>query len=220
MQLVTPDWGLIIFMLLTLSGAIAVGVFFLLNLQGALSQCAPESRRMPPGQVWLILIPLFGIVWMFVVVSRIADSLAAEFKRRQLPLDSERPGYAVGLVMSIAGCGGIIRNIGKYWQIQELYWMGIVIAFVMIVLMIVYWVQIDGYKKRLIRSGHHSQYFNNPYQHPLHGYGNHNPQGQGTYYGQYNQPPQNTGQSHWSPPPNAQNIPPSDHSRWMPPGSN
>lgn len=219
MQLVTPDWGLIIFMLLTLSSAIAVGVFFLLNLQGALSQCAPETRRMPPGQVWLILIPLFGIVWMFVVVSRIADSLAAEFKRRQLPLDSARPGYAVGLVMSIAGCGGIIRNIGKYWQIQELYWMGIVIAFVMIVLMIVYWVQVAGYKKQLIRSGHHMQYYNNPYQNPQLNYGNYNPQNYGSAYGQYNQSSQNYGAPNTVAPQTPPPSNPNDHSRWMPPGS-
>jgi hypothetical protein len=218
MELVKPDWGLIIFMLLTLSGAIAVGVFFLLNLQGALSQCAPETRRMPPGQVWLILIPLFGIVWMFVVVNRIADSLATEFKRRQLPLDTARPGYAVGLVMSIAGCGGIIRNIGKYAQISELYWFGIAIAFVMIVLMIVYWVQIADYKKQLIRSGHHMQHFNNPYQNPPQGYGNYNQQGYGTPYGQNNYPPQHYGYPNTTPSPPPTN--PNDHSRWMPPRSN
>ena len=33
---------------------------------------------MRPGQVWLQLIPLFGQVWQFVVVTRIAGSIQKE----------------------------------------------------------------------------------------------------------------------------------------------
>jgi hypothetical protein len=35
----------------------------------------PENRLMQPGMVWLQMIPLFGQIWQFRVVTRIADSI-------------------------------------------------------------------------------------------------------------------------------------------------
>ena len=50
-------------------------IFYLLTLQGILQEVKPENRKMDPGMVWLTLIPLFGIVWQFIIVGNIADSL-------------------------------------------------------------------------------------------------------------------------------------------------
>ncbi|MCA6362112.1 MAG: hypothetical protein IM638_03690 [Bacteroidetes bacterium] len=229
MELVTPDWGLLFFILIVIGGAVAFAVFFLLNLGNALKQCSPETRKMPPGQVWLTLIPLFGVVWYFIVVSRIADSLAGEFARRRMPVNEARPGYGVGLAMSIAGCGGLLRNFGKLAHVPLLYWLGIGIALVYLVLVVVYWVQIAGYKNQLIRSGHFSQFGSvNPhhYSHPGHTHNLWSPPGTtqsqaaaGSYGNQYtgqNQLPNNP----WPQPP--QTPPPTatdDYSRFMPPGN-
>ena len=46
-------------------GAIAVVVFFLLNLQNTIASCSKENQAMEPGMVWLLLIPLFNFYWIF-----------------------------------------------------------------------------------------------------------------------------------------------------------
>ena len=67
------------------------GIFFLLTLQRALERCSPESRTTSPVSVWYLLIPLFNIVWSFVLVIRISESLHNEFTKRNISEDPE-PG--------------------------------------------------------------------------------------------------------------------------------
>ena len=64
-------------------------------LHRALARCAPSSRTMAPGLVWLMLIPVFGLFWAFRVVNRVATSLRNEFQRRGLG-ESPAPGKAIG----------------------------------------------------------------------------------------------------------------------------
>lgn len=92
---------------------------------------------MQPGEVWLMLIPLFGIVWQFIIVSRIADSLKTEFLQRKIALTEERPGYSIGLTYNILFCCTIIPLIGGF------AWIGGVVCW------IIYWVKISGYRTRL-----------------------------------------------------------------------
>jgi hypothetical protein len=65
-------------------------IFYLLTLQNTLSKVSPSNRKMVPGQVWLSLIPLFGMVWQFIVVTRMADSLQAEFRERGITVPEEK----------------------------------------------------------------------------------------------------------------------------------
>ena len=58
-------------------------IFFLLAQQSILKAIQPQNRLMQPGEVWFQLIPLFGWIWQFTVVSRIADSICNEYKSQQ-----------------------------------------------------------------------------------------------------------------------------------------
>ena len=102
-------------------------VFYCLSLQKALNRCSPECRAMNPGMVWLLLIPLFNIVWQFIVVLNMAKSLAAEFRKRGMAEDPN-PGQTLGLVMCIANlvCG----------PVGLICW-------------IIYWVKIAGYSSMI-----------------------------------------------------------------------
>lgn len=121
--------------------AIAIGlipmIFYLLTLQNTLKEVSPENQKMPPSNVWLVLIPLFGLVWNFIIVNRMADSLAAEFAKRNIPVDEERPGYSIGLTYSILFCCSIIPVLGGLASLAGL------------VCWIIYWVKIAGYKTTL-----------------------------------------------------------------------
>lgn len=112
-------------------------IFFLLTLQNTLKAVSPENRRMSPGQVWLVFIPVFGVVWQFIVVNRIADSLADEFYKRNILNQEARPGYSVGIAYCILGVCSIIPFLGTLASLAAL------------VCWIVYWVKVAGYKRQL-----------------------------------------------------------------------
>jgi hypothetical protein len=112
-------------------------IFFLITLQRALERCAPESRAMSPGTVWLWLIPLFSLVWQFPMVINIAKSLHNEFVRRNLPVSEPEPGKSLGLAMCILWIVGIVPVIG------------IVAGLAGMVCWILYWVKITEYSRML-----------------------------------------------------------------------
>jgi len=112
-------------------------IFYLLTLQKALTRCAPESRAMQPGMVWLLLIPLFNLVWHFLVVINMAKSLAAEFQKRGIQEDPN-PGKTIGMVMCILWCCGIIPFLGILCSLGAL------------VCWIIYWVKIAGFSRQIV----------------------------------------------------------------------
>lgn len=122
----SPMWVSLVPLAL-LSMMLVTAVFYCLSLQKALNRCSPECRAMNPGMVWLLLIPLFNLVWQFIVVLNMAKSLAAEFRKRGIAEDPN-PGQTLGLVMCIANlvCG----------PVGLICW-------------IIYWVKITGYSSRI-----------------------------------------------------------------------
>ena len=126
-------------------------IFFLITQQNTLKAIQPENRTMSPGEVWLQLIPLFGIVWQFFVVTRISDSLRNEFSswtndtifnvegNQVVNLSYSRPTYGVGLAMCICGCCSIIPLLGF---LAVLGWF---------VCWIIYWVQLAEFKSKVQR---------------------------------------------------------------------
>jgi len=64
-------------------GGFLVGLAIQCALCWFLSSCLKalpeEHRKQQPGMVWLMLIPLFNIVWSFFVYPRIADSFKSYF---------------------------------------------------------------------------------------------------------------------------------------------
>jgi L-asparagine transporter-like permease len=114
---------------------------------------------MSSGLVWLSLIPLFGTVWQFIIVNKMADSLYAEFDKRQITDEEKRPGYIIGLVycicFAISALGSIIVSIIhlQHWpDWQHAWFLRILFSAVGIIFWIIYWVKIYGYKSRLLHN--------------------------------------------------------------------
>ena len=116
--------------------SLAITIFFILTLQKALNRCSPENRAMQPGMTWLLLIPLFNIVWIFFVVINMAKSLGAEFQKRGIAAEPE-PGKTLGLAYAILAICSAIPFVGFLAGI------GCVVCFIM------YWVKINGYANQL-----------------------------------------------------------------------
>ena len=123
--------------LITIAVLLVPFIFYLLTLQKALKRCSPENRAMQPGMVWLMFIPLFNLVWHFIIVGNVAQSLAAEFRKRGIA-EEPAPGKTIGLTMCILHCCGIIPFLGPLCALAAL------------VCWILYWVKIAGFSGKLV----------------------------------------------------------------------
>ena len=115
-------------------------IFFLLTLQNTLKAISEENRKMPPANVWLMFIPLFNIVWQFIMVDRIAQSIGAECSRLNIPVKENKPTYGIGLAWNICNFLTIIPFIG---------------GLASLVTFIIYWVKVSEFKN-LIKANQHN----------------------------------------------------------------
>ena len=116
---------------------LVIGVFYLLTLMRTLQKCAPQSRTMEPGMVWLLLIPFFNWIWSFFVVTALSNSLANEFRVRGMVNAPREPGKQLGMWMSICWVCGIVPFLGVLASLAGL------------VLWIMYWVKIAEFSRML-----------------------------------------------------------------------
>jgi hypothetical protein len=138
------EWIVIGVFLVFAIGMLIVKIFYLLTLQKAFSRCSPQNQVMAPGMVWLMLIPLFSIVWHFFVVLNLAKSLGQEFRARGMNEDPE-PGKTIGLAMCICVCCSIVPYIG------------ILPGIAAFVLWIIYWIKVAEYSRKLEFAGLQNQ---------------------------------------------------------------
>jgi tetratricopeptide (TPR) repeat protein len=143
--------GIAIAVILLIFGAIiTVVVLYYGTLQKALKSISDENRQMPPGQVWLLLIPVFGDLWSFIVVDKIALSFEAEFRKRQSN-SSPKPTYTLGLAKSIMGAITLIFSLFVTINSTMLFYTGyiVVIVFMHFGVWIAYWVNVASTTEKL-----------------------------------------------------------------------
>ena len=126
--------AIIIFALVMLVVGLAIAILFLRTLSRCLQRCSARNRTMEPGQVWLNLIPCFNIVWQFITVIRIEESIQNEFRDRGFRRELDY-GKNLGMAYLILNLLGLIPYIGTLFSIAAL------------VLFIMYWVKIAGISK-------------------------------------------------------------------------
>jgi len=119
---------------------LAVYIMYLMSLSKLLSRCAPRNRTMEPGQVWLNLIPCFNLVWQFITVIRIAETLDREYEDRGWRAEGDF-GKGLGITYLCLNLAGIIPYIGVLFGLGAL------------VCWIIYWVKMAGFSKRLAEGG-------------------------------------------------------------------
>lgn len=111
------------------------GIFFLLTLQNTLKSISEENRKMPPSNVWLMFIPVFNLVWQFIMVDKIAQSIGAECARLNIPVSDAKPTYNLGLAWNICNFLSIIPIIG---------------GLAALIIFILYWVKVAEFKKLIL----------------------------------------------------------------------
>ena len=123
-------------------GLIVIGliVFFvlwiflvLIPLHDAADVLPFEYQTMSGSSVWLLLIPLFNLVWLYFVIIRISDGYRRYFEAKQIETHGNC-GFGVGLAWAICTSVSVTPYLGGLTSIGAL------------VCMIVYVVTIVGCK--------------------------------------------------------------------------
>ncbi|AWM39387.1 hypothetical protein GobsT_22950 [Gemmata obscuriglobus] len=113
-------------------------IFYLLTLSRALAQCHPLNRTMEPAMVWLNLIPFFNLVWIFITIIRVTETLRDEHRERGWHRRGEDYGQTLGIVASALGALSLVLG---YCGLP---------AFVGgLVCWILYWVKVSNLSRRL-----------------------------------------------------------------------
>lgn len=132
------SYGVMLVLFLIVAILLVLTVFYLSTLQQALEAVSRENRRMPPKQVWLLLIPIFNLYWMFIVVNRIADSFNAECTLLDIPITEQNPTLGIGNTKNILRLCTIIPILGLFAGIAYL------------VCWIMHWVKVNEYKNLIL----------------------------------------------------------------------
>ncbi len=148
MTAIAPFLGMGIFMGLLVLMAVSLlpQIFFLLTLHRTFEAISPQNRLMNPAEVWLTLIPFFGMIWIFFIVQRLSDSLQKEFAMKGISCNEDRPGYQIGMIYAAAQAAIVIPILG------------FLAPFAALVLWIVYWIKVAEYKRLL--EGNFNMYTN------------------------------------------------------------
>jgi hypothetical protein len=134
------DLANVLWLLFIIAG-IAIMVTWLVVMNKAIDQVSHDLRRMEPGAVWLCLIPLFGLVWQFMVINAVAEGISKELLVRNMFPKEEKPAFAMGLTGCILICFCIIPYIGPAFGLIGL------------IFMVIHAVKISAYNRELEQSG-------------------------------------------------------------------
>ena len=115
---------------------LGVVIFVLWLLYGAQSRIPEQYRDISPGAIWLMLIPLFNLVWMFFVFQRIPTSYQKYFAS-QGRSDVGDCGKNLGLSFCICYLCAAIPVVGIFALLGAL------------VVLILFLVKIMGLKKQI-----------------------------------------------------------------------
>jgi ribosomal protein L40E len=153
--------GIIIAFLIFTAAWLVPQALMLLTLRKLLSEVSPENRAMAPGLVWLGLVPVFNLVWLFIIVRKVRRSVRAEFRMREWPPRGDY-GYVAGAIYpSALVVGTALRVIDlicvfavRRFEVSAghwaLVWIGNAGILIALVCFIVYWVKCAQLRKYMM----------------------------------------------------------------------
>lgn len=118
-------------------------ILFLLTLQNTFRAISPENRLMEPGAVWRILIPVYNFYFVFVLVQRLANSIAAHLEASGEPVPDSRPTVNIGMLWAILTITNFFLNALHFYDLRS------ILTIAAVVCMIIYWISVANYKKKI-----------------------------------------------------------------------
>lgn len=138
--------GMMVFVIIIALGIyLAIYIPYLLNMQNMLKECNHKSLQgFNPSNVWLLLIPLFSIVYQFILYNKNSEILQREYalRGRTKPGDYSK---SLGLTLAILSVVSAIPDL----PIPLINGISSIAGLGSLVIFIIYWVKMAEYKNDL-----------------------------------------------------------------------
>lgn len=111
-------------------------IFYIRAISKTIRVIDPEYRSQAPGMAWLLLIPIFNVIWFFFLLKSIKNGFLSMYENRRInqPIDT---GYAYGIAMGCCWAASFIPKL-------------IFVALIpMFVFSILHWTKLNNARKRL-----------------------------------------------------------------------
>jgi hypothetical protein len=105
--------------LIMIAVGLAVMIFVCLKLKQALERVPAAHRKMEPNQVFLFFIPIFNLFWIFMLVTKIPDSLKSYFDSVG-NFGVKDCGKTLGLIWAIGSLVSVVPFLGCLTSIGAL----------------------------------------------------------------------------------------------------
>lgn len=128
--------GFVVIYLIFLGGIFTLIAFYYKTMIDAMTLVRPSNRETEAGNVLFTIIPLFNLVYGFIVYPKICDSIKKEYSELGLKPDGDF-GRTLVIVLRVL------------YIINFVPILNILTSFAYLVLWIVFWVKIHGYKVEL-----------------------------------------------------------------------
>lgn len=139
----TSSEDILIIVAIILLISILVQVLYLTTLSRTIRNIRPEFRKVEPGQAWLGMIPLFHLIWPFIINRKVADSIKADLEDRGMGEDGDY-GKNIGTIYPAVRFGGNVPGIGVLFSIAYL------------VIFIMWWSKLSRYRALLAGGSIHN----------------------------------------------------------------
>lgn len=96
---------------------IVAATFYLKAISKLFQTISVPNRKMNPRLIWLTLIPVFNIVWHFILFHKITQSIEAELYSRKT-FQRKQPLYNAGLMTSVSYllfAGTFFLPVMRFW---------------------------------------------------------------------------------------------------------
>ncbi|MBI1226593.1 MAG: hypothetical protein GC192_15275 [Bacteroidetes bacterium] len=136
---ISQEQTLLLLALFALIVLIVLGIFYIQTLASTLQIISDENRKIPSSNMWLLLVPVFNLIYHFIVVGKLGESLSLEFKKKGIYHSESRPGFSIGVAAGVLNIASILPD--------EL---GILSAVASVICWVIYWIRISSCKASLL----------------------------------------------------------------------
>jgi hypothetical protein len=129
--------GILFLYLILIAGVMLLVVYYYKTFIDAMTYVRPQNRVTGTGNILFMWIPLFSLVYGFIIYPKICESIKNEYRSLGLAPDGDF-GKSLAITMCALSFGAFIPFINFLTPIAIL------------VVWIIFWVKINGYKEILM----------------------------------------------------------------------
>ncbi|MDR0802584.1 hypothetical protein [Fluviicola sp.] len=130
--------GILLLYLIILAGVLLLAIFYYKTFIDTMSYIRPQNRLTGVANVLFMWIPLFNLVYGFIVYPKICDSIKNEYRSHGLSEDGDF-GKSLAITMCALSFGAFIPLVN------------FIAPLAILIVWIIFWVKINGYKETLMQ---------------------------------------------------------------------